>query len=86
LTFIGFGSPSDASEPPAVAQRQRTTRRAASSPLVPADELSGLQHVSLERALELPAPGTRLKLELDVERMQTEEVAVGSVTGWRAGT
>jgi hypothetical protein len=39
--------------------------------------------VSLERALELPASGTGLYVELGIECVEAEELAVRPMTGWR---
>jgi DivIVA domain-containing protein len=69
----------------------RSTRGAAAaarsarprSALVPAHELGGREDVAGERPLELTSPGAEADVELGVESVQPEEVAVGAVPGRR---
>src|SRR5205823_11076878 len=53
--------------------------------LVRADELGGRQHVPLDRLLQLALRSAGAKLELHVEGVQAEDVAVAPVTRRRAG-
>ena len=61
-----------------------TPRTPATLALVGAHELGGLEDVAVERPLELVTVGARLEVELGVERVETEEVAVATVR--RTGT
>jgi hypothetical protein len=53
--------------------------------LVAAHELGGLEHVAVEGAVEPVTVRLRLELELRVERVEAEEVAVAAVRRAGAG-